>query len=67
MLKIYLEYYALTPLSEQQDKLENIISDLEGYRRVLDILTKNEDTLKIREEHEKYNAHVDSFGPFFKD
>ncbi len=68
--KIYrdrLEYHALSPIDQQQLQLESILSNLQGYRRVLDILVANENAQLAQKEQEKFNSYVDKFGLFFKD
>ena len=60
--KIYqdrLEYHALSPLDQQEQQLESILSDLQGYRRVLDILATHENDQLAQKEQEKYNSYVD--------
>ena len=38
-----LEYYAGAPLDEQYNKIDDILSDMEAYRRNIDILIRNRD------------------------
>lgn len=68
--KIYrerLNYYAGIPLDEQYDKIEDIISDMEGYRRNIDILIENDDREMAERETALFNDHIDQFSHFYKD
>ena len=68
--KIYrerLDYYAGIPLDEQYDKIEDIISDMEGYRRNIDILIANDDREMAEKETALFNDHIDQFSHFYKD
>lgn len=70
LTKIYqdrLNYHAGIPLNQQKLKIENILSDLEGYRRVMEILMDNDEALKIKEEQAQYNTFVEKFTVFFAD
>ncbi|HMB62201.1 MAG TPA: DUF2723 domain-containing protein [Eudoraea sp.] len=68
--KIYqdrLEYYAGTPLDEQYENIEDIISDMEAYRRNIDILIENNDREMAEKETLIFNEHIDQFSHFYKD
>ncbi len=68
--KIYrerLNYYAGIPLDEQYDKIEDIISDMEGYRRNIDILIENDDREMAEKETALFNDHIDQFSHFYRD
>ncbi|MCE2614047.1 DUF2723 domain-containing protein [Flavobacteriaceae bacterium D16] len=62
-----LEYYAGIPLDEQYDKIEEIISDMEGYRRNIDILIENNDREMAEIETEVFNETIDLFSHFYQD
>mgnify|MGYP001819232123 CR=1 FL=1 len=62
-----LEYYAGIPLDEQYDKIEEIISDMEGYRRNIDILIDNNDREMAETETEVFNETIDLFSHFYQD
>ena len=62
-----LEYYAGVPLDEQYDKIEDIISDMEAYRRNIDILIENNDREMAEKETLIFNEYIDQFSHFYKD
>ncbi|MBT8321194.1 MAG: hypothetical protein KJO90_05935, partial [Eudoraea sp.] len=62
-----LEYYAGIPLDEQYNKIEDIISDMEGYRRNIDILIENDDREMAEIETEIFNETIDLFSHFYQD
>ena len=62
-----LDYYAGIPLDEQYDKIEDIIADMEGYRRNIDILIENDDRELAEVETQAFNATIDMFSHFYKD
>jgi pentatricopeptide repeat protein len=67
--KVYqdrLNYYAGIPLDEQYDKIEDIIGDMEGYRRIIDIVIENNDREMAEKETMIFNEHIDQFSHFYK-
>ncbi|KKM95252.1 hypothetical protein LCGC14_1190140, partial [marine sediment metagenome] len=67
--KIYqdrLEYYAGIPLDEQYDHIDDIIGDMEGYRRNIDILITNKDREMAEKETLIFNEYIDKFEHFYK-
>ncbi|WP_149276711.1 DUF2723 domain-containing protein [Pareuzebyella sediminis] len=62
-----LEYYADVPLDQQYDKIDEIIADMEGYRRNIDILITNNDREKAEKETLIFNEYIDKFQHFYKD
>lgn len=62
-----LEYYAGVPLEEQYDKIDEIIADMEGYRRNIDILIGNNDREKAEKETLIFNEYIDKFQHFYRD
>ncbi len=62
-----LNYYAGTPLDEQYDNLEDIIGDMEGYRRIIDILIENDDREMAEKETAIFNDQIDQFSHFYQD
>ena len=62
-----LDFYAGLPLDEQYDKIEDIISDMEGYRRNIDILIENDDRELAEKETALFNDHIDMFSHFYSD
>ncbi|MEY8019410.1 DUF2723 domain-containing protein [Muriicola sp. SD30] len=62
-----LNYYQGTPLDEQYNNLEDIIGDMEGYRRIIDILIENNDREMAEKETEIFNDHIDQFSHFYQE
>ena len=68
--KIYQErlaYYALTSHEEQYNNFEEIIADMEAYRRNIDIVVSNDTQLIAEEETYVFNQYIDKFEHFYKD
>ncbi len=68
--KIYrerLDYYAGIPLDEQYDNIEDIIGDMEAYRRNIDILITNDDREMAEKETLLFNEQIDRFRHFYQD
>lgn len=68
--KIYqqrLEYYAGIPLDEQYEKLDDILADMQAYRRNIDILIENQDRDKAESETVIFNEYIDKFSQFIGD
>ena len=60
--KVYqerLEYYAGLDRYEQEQRLEDILSDMEAYRRNIDILIRNDDQAKAESETLIFNELLD--------
>ena len=62
-----LEYYASIPLDEQYGNIDDIIADMEGYRRNIDILIENKDRELAEKETLIFNEYIDKFSHFYKD
>ncbi|GLU42740.1 DUF2723 domain-containing protein [Allomuricauda sp. NBRC 101325] len=68
--KIYqehLEYYASLPLDEQYEKIDDILSDMQAYRRNIDILIENRDKDLAEAETLIFNEYIDKFSQFVDD
>lgn len=68
--KIYqerLEYYAGAPLDEQYDRIEDILADMQAYRRNIDILIENKDRELAESETLIFNDYIDKFSQFMGD
>ena len=59
-----LNYYAGMSIDEQYHRLENIISDIRAYGRIMDIFIKNADTSLIQREEELYQVYINKFDHF---
>ncbi|MET1257995.1 DUF2723 domain-containing protein [Flagellimonas sp. DF-77] len=65
--KVYQErltYYAGIPRDEQYNRLEDILSDMEGYRRNIDIIIRNQDREWAEKETLIFNEYIDLFSQF---
>ena len=68
--KIYqerLEYYAGTPLDEQYNNIDDIISDMEAYRRIIDITIEHDSRDRSENETLIFNEYIDKFRHFYQD
>ncbi|PCJ97952.1 MAG: hypothetical protein COA50_03205 [Flavobacteriaceae bacterium] len=61
-----LAYYAGLPIDEQYENIDDIISDMEAYRRNIDILIKNRDRDLAEKETLIFNEHIDQFSHFYE-
>jgi len=65
--KVYQErlvYYAGMPRDQQYDRIDDILADMEGYRRNIDILIANRDTELTEKETLIFNEYIDKFSYF---
>ncbi|MGY8914926.1 MAG: hypothetical protein ACKVJF_07560, partial [Flavobacteriales bacterium] len=62
-----LEYYENIPLNQQYENINDIIADMEGYRRNIDILIGNKDKDLAEKETLIFNEYIDKFSHFYKD
>jgi hypothetical protein len=62
-----LGYYSGTTLDEQYSKIDDIIADMEAYRRNIDILITNNDRELAEKETLIFNEYIDKFSHFYKD
>ena len=68
--KVYqerLEYYSQVPLDEQYDKIDDILADMQAYRRNIDILIENRDMDLAESETVIFNEYIDKFSQFVGD
>ena len=54
-----LNYYAGIPLDEQYEQAEQILTDLEAYKRIIDILILNDDREMAESETLIFNEQLD--------
>jgi len=59
-----LAYYASLDRYEQEQRLEDILGDMEAYRRNIDILIRNDDQAKAESETLIFNEFLDRFTHF---
>ncbi|UII76995.1 DUF2723 domain-containing protein [Flagellimonas sp. HMM57] len=59
-----LQYYSGIPLDEQYEKIDDILSDMQAYRRNIDILIENQDRELAESETIIFNEYIDKFSQF---
>ncbi|UOB19016.1 glycosyltransferase family 117 protein [Abyssalbus ytuae] len=62
-----LEYYSLLNLQEQRNFASEIITDIERYRSLIDIIVLNGDKDVALEEAQKFNDYLELFPHFYRD
>ncbi len=62
-----LAYHAGNSLDAQYAKIDEIIADMEAYRRNIDILINNNDRDLAEKETLIFNEYIDKFSHFYKD
>ncbi|QCX01240.1 DUF2723 domain-containing protein [Aggregatimonas sangjinii] len=69
MKKLYqerLSYYAGMSKDEQYQNIDAIISDMEAYRRNIDVLINNSDRQLAEKETLIFNEYIDKFSHFYQ-
>jgi hypothetical protein len=61
-----LDYYENIPLDQQYEQIEDILADMEAYKRVIDIAIDNDDRELAEKETVLFNEQLDRFG-FYQD
>ena len=62
-----LDYYAGIPLDEQYNSIDDIIADMEAYRRNIDILIQNNDKKYAEKEMLIFNEYIDNFSYLYEE
>ncbi|MFK5972179.1 MAG: DUF2723 domain-containing protein [Flavobacteriaceae bacterium] len=62
-----LDYYATIPIDEQYNKIDDIIADMEAYRRNIDILIINDDREMAEKETLNFNELITKFEHFYQE
>ena len=68
--KIYqerLEFYSGIPLDEQYENIDDIISDMEAYRRIIDITIEHDLRDVSEQETLVFNEYIEKFRHFYQD
>ena len=60
-----IEYYNTLDLQRQRELASDIITDIERYRSLIDIIVENNDEKTAVEEAQKFNSYVDLFPHFY--
>lgn len=62
-----LEYHSGTDLDEQYSNIDDIIADMEAYRRNIDIVIAYDQREVAEKETLIFNEYIDKFQHFYKD
>ncbi|MEO8254213.1 MAG: DUF2723 domain-containing protein [Flavobacterium sp.] len=62
-----LNYYSKMSASDQSDIAIDIVTDIERYRALLDVMKKNNDTAFFQKHRATFNTYVDIFERFGRD
>jgi len=62
-----LDYHAGTPVDQQYNNIDNIIADMEAYRRNIDMVIANDEREMAEKETLIFNEYIDKFQHFYKD
>lgn len=62
-----LEYYDGIPRDQQYNRIDDIIGDMEAYRRNIDVLIDNHDREMAEKETLIFNEYIDKFNHFYQD
>ena len=54
-------------MDQQYKKIDDIISDMESYRRLIDVLIENNDREMAEKETLIFNEYIDKFSHFYQD
>ncbi|HET8838897.1 MAG TPA: hypothetical protein VFM82_07905, partial [Flavobacteriaceae bacterium] len=60
-----LQYYSTLSLERQYQYLDEIITNVESYRGLIDILVRNQDEKLINEKIKEFNQYLDKFSHFY--
>lgn len=60
-----LHYYSTLSLERQYQYLDEIITNIESYRGLIDILVRNQDEKLINEKIKEFNHYLDKFSHFY--
>jgi hypothetical protein len=56
-----LEYYKKLPVDESYDRIEDILENLQGYRRLIDILMESDEKEFADQEMQHFNTYLETF------
>lgn len=62
-----LDYYAQMPPKEYYDRIAEVFADIQAYRRNIDILIANNDSMLVASETATFNAYLNKFPQFVED
>lgn len=62
----HLDYYAFMDVASQYDHIQDIIENLEGYRRILDVLSAGDQQEITQRERDEFEGFMDKFSHFYE-
>ena len=62
----HLNYYAFMDVASQYDHIQDIIENLEGYRRILDVLSAGDQKEITQRERDEFEGFMDKFSHFYE-
>ena len=62
----HLDYYAFMDVASQYDHIQDIIENLEGYRRILDVLSAGDQQEVTQRERDEFEGFMDKFSHFYE-
>lgn len=62
----HLDYYAFMDVASQYDHIQDIIENLEGYRRILDVLSAGDQKEITQRERDEFEGFMDKFSHFYE-
>jgi hypothetical protein len=62
-----LDYWGSLPISRQRDYAEHIITDIERYRSLIDLLARNKDNELLPKKAEEFNNYLRKFSHFYSE
>ena len=62
----HLDYYAFMDVASQYDHIQDIIENLEGYRRILDVLSTGDQQEVTQRERDEFEGFMDKFSHFYE-
>ncbi|MDG1759336.1 MAG: DUF2723 domain-containing protein [Flavobacteriaceae bacterium] len=62
----HLNYYSAMDITDQYKSIQNIIENLEGYRRILDVLSIGDSPEITQEERLEFEVFMDKFSHFYE-
>ncbi|MCG5643580.1 DUF2723 domain-containing protein [Flavobacteriaceae bacterium LSUCC0859] len=62
----HLNYYAFMDVASQYDHIQDIIENLEGYRRILDVLSAGDQQEVTQRERDEFEGFMDKFSHFYE-
>lgn len=62
-----LDYWGSLPISRQRDYAEHVITDIERYRSLIDLLARNKENELLPKKAEEFNSYLRKFSHFYSE